>query len=37
VTANPNNSSVQEDFLDLLAQVGLTEVAKQEQQRLAKN
>jgi hypothetical protein len=37
VTANPNNSSLQEDFLDLLAQVGLTEVAKQEQQRLAKN
>jgi hypothetical protein len=37
LTANPNNSSVQEDFLDLLAQVGLTEVAKQEQQRLAKN
>lgn len=35
--ANRNNSSVKEDFLDILNQVGLTEVAKQEQQRLARN
>jgi hypothetical protein len=37
LTTNSNNQSVQEDFLALLDQVGLTEVAKEEQQRLAQN
>lgn len=33
---NPKNSSVQDDFLSLLDQVGLSEVAKQERQQFAK-
>jgi predicted Zn-dependent protease len=36
-TLNPNEQSLKEDFLSLLDQVGLTEVALQERQRLAKN
>ncbi len=35
-TLNPNEQSLKEDFLSLLDQVGLTEVALQERQRLAK-
>jgi hypothetical protein len=34
--ANPTDSSIREDFLSLLAQVGLTEVAEQERQHLAR-
>jgi hypothetical protein len=35
--ANPKDGSIKEDFLSLLKQVSLEEVAKQEQQRLAHN
>lgn len=35
--ANPNDGSIKEDFLALLKQVSLEDVAKQEQQRLAHN
>jgi hypothetical protein len=35
--AKPRDPFVQEDFLTLLDQVGLAEVANQERQRLAKN
>ncbi len=34
--ANPTDPSIREDFLSLLAQAGLKEVAVQEQQRIAK-
>jgi hypothetical protein len=34
---NPNDGSIKEDFLALLKQVSLEDVAKQEQQRLAHN